>query len=197
VTTTHADYGPLDDDYDETEILPIRRRSRLPLLTVLLALAFTATAAFLGGVEIQRHYGGSSSSSSSATATGGGRAFGSGRARRAGAAAGAAFGAGGFSGAGAFGGGATVGLVTLIKGTTLYVTDFTGNTVKIATAGAQVSKTVATNLRGIHPGDSVIVRGSKLKNGNYRASSISINNNGGNAAGASTSAGGTGSTGGG
>jgi hypothetical protein len=182
VTTTPADYAPLDDDY-ETEILPSRRRSKLPLLTLLLALAVAAAAAFLGGVEIQKHYGGSGTAgSASATGGVGGRGFGSGRARRAGATGAGAAGAGGFRGAGAFGGGATVGLVTLIKGTTLYVTDFSGNTVKVATAGAQVSKTVATNLKGIHPGDSVIVRGSKQKNGNYKASSISINNNGGGSA---------------
>jgi hypothetical protein len=65
--------------------------------------------------------------------------------------------------------------------------------VKVATAGAQVSTTVATNLKGIHPGDSVIVRGSKQKNGNYKASSISINNGGGGSA----TAGGTASTSGG
>lgn len=192
MTTTPADYAPLDDNY-ETEILPNRRRSKLPLLTMLLALALAAAAAFLGGVEIQKHYGGSSTAGS-ASATGGGgggRGFGSGRARRAGATGAGA--AGGFSGAGAFGGGATVGLVTLIKGTTLYVTDFSGNTVKVATAGAQVSTTVATNLKGIHPGDSVIVRGSKQKNGNYKASSISINNSGGGSA----TAGGTASTSGG
>ena len=63
MTTTPADYAPLDDNY-ETEILPNRRRSKLPLLTVLLALALAAAAAFLGGVEIQKHYGGSSTAGS-------------------------------------------------------------------------------------------------------------------------------------
>ena len=140
MTTTHAEY---DDDF-ETEILPIRRRPRLPLLTAVLALAVIAAAAFAGGVEIQKHYGGSSSAA--ASGTGGAGAAGFARARRAGA--------GGFAGGGTFGGdgGATVGLVTLIKGTTLYVTDFSGNTVKVATTGAQVSKTLATTLRGVHPG---------------------------------------------
>jgi hypothetical protein len=186
VTTTHADYEPLDDDY-ETEVLPVRRRSRLPFLTLLLMLAVAAGAAFAGGVEIQKHYGGASTNALSAA--GGGRAFGLGRARRAG---GGTFG-GSFAGGGASGG-ATIGLVTLIKGTTLYVTDFSGNTVKVATTGASVSKTVATNLKGIHPGDSAVVRGSKQKDGSYKATSISIDNSGGAT---SASAGGTGSSGGG
>jgi len=77
----------------------------------------------------------------------------------------------------------TVGLVTLIKGTTLYVTDLTGNTVKVRTApGMQVSKTVSTTVKGIHPGDSVVVRGTKQKDGSTKASSVSIGTGSGPAA---------------
>jgi hypothetical protein len=182
MTTTHADYGPLDDDY-ETEILPLRRRPRLPVLTALLAVAAIIAVAFVGGVEIQKHYGGSSASPTAASAAGGGGAFAGRRRGGAGGAGGrapggATGGGSAFATAGGFGGAGTAGLVTLIKGSTLYVTDFSGNTIKVSTAGAKVTKTVVTKLNGVHPGDSVVVRGSKQKNGTYKASSITINSGG-------------------
>jgi uncharacterized membrane protein len=190
MTTAEPGYVPphVDDDLD-TEVLPIRRRPGLSVLTAVLALAVVAAGAFVGGVEVQKRSGGSfGSSSSSAGAAGSGRAAlasGGGGARFGGRARGGGFagggGAGGFSFGGGAGGSATVGLVTLIKGRTLYVTDFTGNTVKVtAPPGVRVSKTVATSIGGIHPGDSVVVRGTKQKNGTTKASSVTI---GGSAAG--------------
>ena len=171
---------PLDDDF-ETEVLPVRWRPRLAPLTAVLALCVVAGAAFIGGVEVQKANGGSSASA----ATGSGRfaaARNAAAAARSGRGAGASNGA--FPGAGAFtAGDMTVGLVTLIKGTTLYVTDLTGNTVKVRTApGMQVSKTVSTTVKGIHPGDSVVVRGTKQKDGSTKASSVSIGTSSGPAA---------------
>ena len=72
----------------------------------------------------------------------------------------------GFAGAGGFGGGAagglTTGEVSYLSGNTLYVTTAEGNTVKVtAPAGTTVSKTVSTDVKSIHPGDTVLVRGSQ------------------------------------
>ena len=72
-------------------------------------------------------------------------------------------------------GGGTAGTVTLIKGSSLYVTDATGNTVLVHTTPAsRVSKTVNGTVRAIHPGDSVTVTGAQAKNGSYTASAILI-----------------------
>ena len=70
--------------------------------------------------------------------------------------------------------------MTLIKGTTLYVTDTSGNTVKVTTSAAStVTKTVATNVKSIRPGQTVVVRGTQQKNGNITAESITIGGTGG------------------
>lgn len=150
---------PEDDDL-ETELLPLRRRRRLPLLTAFLALAAVAGGAFVGGVEIQKHYG---ASGGSTARTGAASA----------AAATARAGRGFFSRAGAAGG-VTTGQVTLVKGSTLYVTDFSGNTVKVTTSGARVTKSVTANAKSISPGDTVVVAGTTQANGTIAARTISL-----------------------
>lgn len=102
---------------------------------------------------------------------------------------------GGFPGAGGLaGGGVTTGEVSFANGNTLYVTSSEGNTVKVsAPAGTTVSKTVTTNVHGIHPGDTVVVRGTQNKNGSVSASSITISSSGGSGtshSGSSTTGGG-------
>ena len=58
------------------------------------------------------------------------------------------------------------------------MTDLTGNTVKVTTAkGLTVTKTVTSSVKSIHPGDSVVVRGSKQKDGSYKASSVTLSSN--------------------
>ena len=80
---------------------------------------------------------------------------------------------GGFGGAGASS--ATIGEVAYISGNTLYVTNTEGNTVKVTTSpGASVTKTVKANVHGIHPGETVVVRGTKGSNGAVTAESISV-----------------------
>jgi hypothetical protein len=130
-----------------------RRRKKLPAVTAALALAVAVAGGLVGGVEAQKHWG----ASSSPAATG----------RPAGFA--------GFAGAGGAGGGATNGTVTLIKGSTLYVTDASGNTVLVhTTAQSSVKKTVAGTTKTIHPGDSVTVTGTQNKDGSYSAQAITI-----------------------
>ena len=162
----------MDDEF-VAEILP-RRRRRLPVLTALLAFLTVAGLAFLGGVEVQKHYGKAPSSSSNGAFAGRAAAFLAAR-------DGTGGGGGGFGGAGcgALGGG-TAGTVTLIKGTTLYVTDSTGNTVMVHTAAdSRVTKSVAGTLKAVHPGDVVSVTGAQAADGSYTARAISITSGGG------------------
>jgi hypothetical protein len=141
-----------------------RRRKKLPAVTAALAVA----GGLVGGVEAQKHWG----ASSSPAATGRPAGF-AGFAGRGGAAGGGGF--PGFGGAGSAGGGATNGTVTLIKGSTLYVTDASGNTVLVhTTAQSSVKKTVAGTTKTIHPGDSVTVTGTQNKDGSYSAQAITI-----------------------
>jgi hypothetical protein len=144
-----------------------RRRKKLPAVTAALALAVAVAGGLVGGVEAQKHWG----ASSPAAATGRPGGF----AGFAGRAGGGAGGFPGFGGAGGGGGGATTGTVTLIKGSTLYVTDASGNTVLVhTTAQSSVKKTVAGTTKTIHPGDSVTVTGTQNKDGSYSAQAITI-----------------------
>lgn len=178
-TTAHGDV-PTTGESLATEILA-RRRRRLPAVTAVLVLAVVAGAAVFGGVELQKHYGSASSSGGS----GGTGSLGSGRAGSlgstfsrfgrsgSGARTGGSGGLGFFGGAG--GGGGAAGTVTLIKGSTLYVTSAAGTTVLVhTTPSSRVTKTVQGTVQTIHPGDSVVVVGTQAKNGSYTASSIAI-----------------------
>src|SRR5438128_6496271 len=171
-------YGaPFEDELDDDEVVPVRRR-RLPLFTGLLLASLVAAGAFVVGVEVQKHYGAAPSSGSTGAAQGATSAL-SGRQRAAGGAG--PGGTGTFFGGGAGGGGGvTVGLITAIRGSTLYVTDFNGNTVKVkATPRLRVTKTVRALLKSLRPGDSVVVQGTKQKDGSYKASSIALGSPGG------------------
>jgi hypothetical protein len=175
MTTAHSEASTLVQEPAGDRLaadLLARRRKRLPALTLALVLLVAAAGAFIGGIEAQKHWGTSTSSSGTS-------GFPAGFASRfAGAAAGTgASGSGassGFPSFGGFGGGAS-GTVTLIKGTTLYVTSASGNTVLVHTsASSRVSKTVSGSLKTIHPGDSVTIVGTQAKDGSYTARSVTI-----------------------
>jgi hypothetical protein len=171
--------------------LPHRPRRRLlgvganPIPLALICVLLTACG-FIGGVLVEK---GQSSSSSSAGSTGGlasrfaasrggsGGTAGRGAAAGSGASAflggtGTAAGAGGGTGGRA---GATFGQVAYVSGHTLYVTNAEGNTVKVMTSAASaVTKTVKTDIKGIHPGETVVVTGSPGPNGSVTAETIRI-----------------------
>ncbi len=176
----------------EREELPPRPRRRLlgaganPVPVALLGVLLIACG-FIGGVLVEKGQTSSSTSGSGASglaarfaglrsAAGGSTTAGS-TAAGAGASAGGGFPrgfAGRFGGAG--GGGATIGEVSYIQGNTLYVTNAEGNTVKVTTSAAStVTKTVSTTVHGIHPGDTVVVRGAKGSSGAISAESVSVN----------------------
>ena len=157
---------------DPDEVLPPRRRRGLRPLTAALAALVLVGAGFLGGIQIQKHYGGSSSSGGSGAAA----AFASRFRNAAGAAGGGAgFFGGGAGASGTSGGTQEIGQVSVIKGSTLYLADFLGNTVKVSVpAGVRVSETTRTTVRGIHPGDTVTATVTKLPNGTYRATAVTV-----------------------
>jgi hypothetical protein len=166
-TAVHSDAPAAVNEGLAAELLA-RRRKKLPALTAALALAVAIALGLIGGVEAQKHWGASSS-----TAAAGRPAGFAGFAGRGGGAPGG--GAGGFAGLGGAAGGGTNGTVTLIKGSTLYVTDASGNTVQVkTTAGSTVKKTVSGTIKSVHPGDSVTITGTQNSDGSYSASAITI-----------------------
>ena len=98
-------------------------------------------------------------------------------------------GAGG--GAGAGGANASFGTVASVKGKTIYVTDTSGNTVKVNVSSAtKISKTESVSRHAIRPGDTVIVSGVPGSGGNTNAATITDS---GNRSSGSTSSGSSGS----
>ena len=62
-----------------------------------------------------------------------------------------------------------------MHGDTLYVTDTEGNTIKVlAPAGTTVTKSVSSDTKSIHPGETVVVTGAKSSNGAVTAETIRV-----------------------
>jgi hypothetical protein len=173
-------YGPAAEEEwaDEPTELPRRPRRRLltPVPLALLAVLIIACG-FIAGVLVEK--GQTSSSSSSGAGAGLAARFAALRAGRSGAgSAGGASASGGAvtaGGGGSAGGGSTAGQVAYIAGSTLYVTTAEGNTVKVTTsAGSTVTKTVKASVKGIHPGETVLVTGAAGSGGAINAESIRV-----------------------
>jgi hypothetical protein len=171
-----------DEWVEDPDELPPRPRRRLlgtganPIFLALLGVLAIACG-FIGGVLVEK---GQTSSGSAAGATAGLasrfaalRGGTSSTTARSGA-------AGGFFGAGAGAGRPTSGTVAYLAGSTLYVTNAEGNTVKVKTsAGTNVTKNVKASVTGIHPGETVTVTGAAAANGAVNAESISVGTSGG------------------
>src|SRR5258708_7220634 len=77
--------------------------------------------------------------------------------------------------AGVAGGGAGTGTVKLVDGSNVYVTDTSGNVVKILTNdGSTLTKTDPATTKDIAPGSTVIVRGTPNSDGSYTATPLII-----------------------
>jgi len=112
-----------------------------------------------GGAALQRSQGSSSSSLASTFAS---------------RLASARGGTSPFGGAGSSSSSATTGTVTEIKGSTLYITNSSGNLVEIAlSSSTAVTRDAKSTLGNLKPGDTVVVQGTKAKNGTVTASSVS------------------------
>jgi hypothetical protein len=162
--------SPLDDGEDLTAVLTRRPRAKLPSLTLVLAAVVVASAGFLGGALVGKHYGSSGS---------GGLAAEFSRFAGARASASASPGAGtgsGFAGRGGlFGSGnATIGTIKLVDGSVVYVQTAEGDIVQVATsAGTKVTVSSTVPVKDLQPGETVIVEGSKNSSGAIAATSIS------------------------
>lgn len=174
----------------ESELPPRPRRRLLTPVPLALMGVLAIACGFIGGVLVEK---GQSSASSSGNGTSGiasrfaalrAGAAGATGAPDTGARAGSGGAAGGFgaSGAGGFKR-PTSGTVAYLDGSTLYVTDAEGNTVKIKTsAGTTVNKTVKSSVKGIHPGETVTITGETGSGGSLSAESINVGSSGGLAA---------------
>ena len=148
-------------------------RRKMPWLTLLLAGGVIAAGSFAGGALVEKNNGSSSGAGGAAAAF---------AKLRSGSGSGSTGGFGGFSrggsgtgtgtGTGA-GGGATSGTIKLIDGNTIYVTNSSGNIVKI-TAGSSTSVSIASNgtVSQLQPGQTVTVRGTTDSSGNVTATSV-------------------------
>ena len=149
----------------EDEPMPTRPvRAKLGRLTFVLMALVVATGTYYLGVLSEKN---SMAATSGST---GNRGAGAGGAANTGATdAPAASGANRAGG----GGGATAGTVKLVDGTNLYVTDAVGTVVKIATTPASVFTITATGtIKGVKPGDTVIITGAAGADGTVTATAI-------------------------
>jgi hypothetical protein len=165
----------LDDDWKaDEEPLPKRPRRRLVTpISATLAGALVGALGFIGGVEVQKGQdgGGTTSNGGAALASAGAGAGNRGGFARGGGAG--PPGAGGGGGGGGAQANATVGSVANKKGSTLYVKDSDGNTIRVKTTShSKINRTASTTAGAIHPGDTVIVQGSKSSSGTITATQI-------------------------
>jgi hypothetical protein len=149
-------------DDDEWPDRGPRKGLRMSVPTVVGLGLLLALGGIWGGAALQRSQGTTSASSSAAST------FASLLGARAGT-------TGGFAGAGAgAAGGATAGTVTEVSGTTLYVTNSSGDLVKVTVGpSVTVDRNAVSNLGALQVGDTVVVEGSKASNGSVTATSVS------------------------
>lgn len=207
--------SPTDDDArdddrsawdDEPANLPARSRRRLVTsFTLGLGAVAIAAAGFVGGVQVQKHQanGGGTAARGGFAAAGGSAAGGGARggARGGGQAAagngaqggaGAAGAVGGAPGDAAAGGGAgggaglTVGTVSSKDGAVLYVKAADGTVVKVTTTStSKVTRNAAASVKGIYPGDTVLVQGTTSSSGTVKATQVTATSKSAAAAGGS------------
>lgn len=160
------------DEPEEEDELPPRPRNRfLRPLPIALVAVLIAAAGFLGGVLVQK---GSEGSGSAAGLPGGASGLPSFLTEKSGEGSGSEASSGLPAGLGTAGGGSAVsGTVSSVDGDTIYVKDSEGNVVAVkAEDGSTISRDSNVGLKKIHPGDSVVVQGSK-HGSTVKASSIS------------------------
>jgi hypothetical protein len=178
--------SPLDNGDGLTAVLNRRPRAKLPSLTVILVVVVVASAGFIGGIMVGKHYGSSGSpasrfgafaaaGASPSAGTGSGPRAGFGGAGGAGGGFGAAGAGAGFGGAGGgAAGNATVGTIKLVDGSTVYVQTSAGDIVQVSTSsGTKVTASSTVPVKSLQPGEAVIVEGSKNSKGGVSATSIS------------------------
>jgi hypothetical protein len=177
-------YDSHEQEWDTAErepfVAPGRPRRRFfNRRSAALAAAITCAAGFYAGVRVEKSQLASTASAATTSATGAGARTGAaaGRSTATGAGAGGGFPGGGRFGAGGAGGGggnASFGTVSNVSGNTIYLTDATGNTVKVTLSSAtKLTKSLGVSKSALHPGDSVVIQGVKDSSGTLVATSVS------------------------
>jgi len=171
-------HGPAEPDFDEYDYedegfgdtLPVRPRR--PFLTKwtagLMALVLGAVG-FYVGVRVEKSKIPATSSAGSALS----RLFSGagGTTSRTGAGGFASRFGGAFAG---LGGNETIGSVSSVNGNTLYVTETSGNTVKVKLSGdTTISKSESVSKAKIYPGDQVVITGTTGSGGTVDATQVS------------------------
>jgi len=163
------EWDEFEDEEELEDELPPRPRNRLrrPLPVALVAILIAAVG-FLGGVLAQK---GSEGSGSAAALPGGASGLPSFLTEKSGGGSGSEASSGLPASIG--GGSAVSGTVSSVDGDTIYVKDSAGNVVAVrAEDGSTISRDSNVGVKKIHPGDSVVVQGSK-HGSTVKASSIS------------------------
>jgi hypothetical protein len=152
------------------EELPRRpRRQFFNRRTAALAALVTCALGFYGGVRVEKGQLASSTSAGAASTLPAGLRAGAGAAGATGR-PGAAGGATGRPG----GGNVSFGTVKSIDGNTIYVSDSSGNTVKVTLSPvAKISKSQPVSKKSVRPGDTVVIQGVKGSSGTLTATSVS------------------------
>ena len=152
---------------EETQELPPRPRNRLahPLPIALIAVLIGGLG-FLAGVLVQK--GSEGGGSLSARVRGVPNLSGAGAGSSSGSSTSAASRFPAFAGSGS----AITGTVTAVHGETLYVKDAEGAVIEVkAAAGSTITREAKASSGDIHPGDRVVIEGSK-SGARVKASSI-------------------------
>ncbi len=160
------------DSYEEdADSLPGRPcRQWLSWRSATLFALILGAVGFYVGVRVEKSQLSSSSSTSALSAATASRTGAAGRTGAPGAGGGFR---GVFGGAGG-GGSSTFGTVSSISRGSLYVTDTSGNTVKVTLSGAtKVTKNINVGKKAVRPGDLVVVSGAKASNGTVSATTVS------------------------
>jgi hypothetical protein len=170
-----------DRSDQEPSFAPRRPRRRFfNRRSAALAALITCAAGFYAGIRVEKSQLGSTTAAGTSSA------------QRPGGTGAGAGGQGGFPGAGRFGGGgnASFGTVSSVNGNTIYLTDPTGNTVKVTLSSTtKLTKSLGVSRTALHPGDSVVIQGVKNSSGTLVATSVS--DSGANTTGSGSSSRGT------
>lgn len=173
-----------DPEEDETLGLPGRRRRQFfNRRSAALIAVITCAAGFYAGIRVEKGQLSSSAgsgrslslpslgNSTSRSSTGGTSAGATGS--RSNAAGGSPAG-GAFPGGALSGGNASIGTISSVDGNTIYLTDVSGNTVKVKLSSAtKITKSQGVSKRSLRPGDSVVIQGAKNSAGALSAATVS------------------------
>ena len=152
------EWGPTEQEPFEAPGRP--RRRFFNRKSAALAALITCAGGFYAGIRVEKSQLATTASAATASAAGG---FpGAGR-----------FGGGGGGSAGG-GGNASFGTIASVAGNTIYLTDATGNTVKVTlSSSTKLTKSQGVSAGALHPGDTVVIQGVKNSSGTLAATSVS------------------------